>query len=336
MGLDTYELLKALVEKNGVSGAENSTAQYVKEILSSYGETSIDVLGNVICKVGRFDDSKPTLLLDAHIDEIGMIVTYITNDGFLKVSNVGGIDNRVLTGQTVKIYGKRAVDGVIASTPPHLKKDNSAAADISDIYIDTGMTGSEAEEIISLGDRVCIYNSLEKLEGSFVTSHALDNRAGCVSVILAADMLENVDTEYNVCVLLSVQEEVGERGAKTGAFSFDCDKAIIVDVSFGLTHGEDAADCGVCGNGGMIGIAPSLSREMSEELINIAKDKDIPYQIEVMNGRTGTNADAIGISKGGAKTVTLSVPLKHMHTPVEVVDMRDIENTARLICEYIK
>ncbi len=336
MGLDTFELLKALVEKNGVSGAENSVAEYAKEILSIYGETCIDVLGNVLCKVGKFDNSKPTLLLDAHIDEIGMIVTYITEDGFLKVSNVGGIDNRVLTGQTVKIYGSKTVDGVIASTPPHLKKDSSATADISEIYIDTGMTGEAAKEIISLGDRVCIYNSLERLEGNFVTSHALDNRAGCAAVILAADMLENTDTKYNVCVLLSVQEEVGERGAKTGAFTLDCDKAIVVDVSFGLTHGEDAADCGVCGNGGMIGISPSLCREMSDELINIAKDKDIPYQIEVMNGKTGTNADAIGISRGGAKTITISVPLKHMHTPVEVVDMRDIENTARLICEYIK
>ena len=336
MGLDTYELLKALVEKNGVSGAENSAAQYAKEILSRYGETNIDVLGNVLCKVGKFDNSKPTLLLDAHIDEIGMIVTYITDDGFIKVSNVGGIDNRVLTGQTVKIYGRQTVDGVIASTPPHLKKDSSATADIADIYIDTGMTGEAAKEIISLGDRVCIYNRLERLEGSFVTSHALDNRAGCAVVILAADILENVDTKYNVCVLLSVQEEVGERGAKTGAFTVDCDKAIVVDVSFGLTHGEDISDCGVCENGGMIGIAPSLSGEMSDELINIAKEKNIPYQIEVMSGKTGTNADAIGISKGGAKTVTLSVPLKHMHTPVEVVDMRDIENTARLIYEYIK
>lgn len=336
MSLDTYELLSALVDTSGVSGAENSVAEYAKDILSRYGETSIDILGNVICKVGRFDESKPTLLLDAHIDEIGMIVTYITDDGFLKVSNVGGIDNRVLTGQTVKIYGRKTVDGVIASTPPHLKKDSSAAVDIVDIFIDTGMSGGNAKEIISLGDRVCIFNRLERLEGSLVTSHALDNRAGCAAVILAADMLRNEDTKYNVCVLLSVQEEVGERGAKTGAFTVDCDKAIVVDVSFGLTHSEDASDCGVCGNGGMIGIAPSLCREMSDKLINIAKNNDIPYQIEVMNGKTGTNADAIGISKGGAKTVTLSVPLKHMHTPVEVVDMRDIENTARLICEYIK
>ena len=337
MSLNTFDLLGGLVEVSGVSGNENNVAEYAKGLLDKYGKTETGVLGSVLCRVGEYDENRPDMLIDAHIDEIGMIVTYITDDGFLKVSGVGGLDSRVLPGQRVKICADDTVlDGVIVSTPPHLSHGDKNAADIDDICIDTGLTKSEAASKISLGDRVYIANSLERLCGERVTSHALDNRAGCAAVILALDMLDMSKLKYNLCVMLSTQEEVGERGAKTGSFSVKCDKAVIVDVSFAHTKGESVSQCGELGKGAMIGFAPSLSREMSNEMKQTAEGNGIPFQIEIMSGKTGTNADVIGVSGHGAKTVTLSVPIKHMHTPAEVADMTDIENTAKLICAYLE
>lgn len=334
--MNTFDTLSQLCNAVGVSGAENAVAQKAAELLQSYGEVVVTpALGNVMCRVGVFDDKKPTVILDAHMDEIGMIVTYITDDGFLKVSGCGGIDSRILLSQQVAIYGKEKLIGIVTSTPPHLEKDSTAAPDIDEIYIDTGLDGERANELISLGDIVLIENDLERLQGGRVTAKAIDDRSGMTAILLALDLLKGRDTFYNIVVLFSSQEEIGERGAATGGFLSKASTAIVVDVSFAKTHGESDENCGIMGKGPMIGFAPSLSGEMSDKFKLIAEKNRIPYQIEVMNGRTGTNADAIGISGHGKATVTISIPEKHMHTPVEIVDLNDIENTAVLIAEYL-
>ena len=135
-------------------------------------------------------------------------------------------------------------------------------------------------------------------------------------------------------MLFAAQEETGERGAQTGAFSIAPDLAVAVDVSFAKTHFESEEDCGIMGKGTMIGVSPSLCRELSQAFIDTAQQKEIPYQIEVMNGKTGTDADKISVTRSGVKTVTLSIPLRYMHTPVEVLDLRDIDYTASLIAEF--
>lgn len=329
-------ILSQLTAAQGVSGEENSAARTAAKMLEKFGSVTVDdTTGNVLFRSGSANGKKPVMLLDAHIDEIGMIVSYITKDGFLKVSNCGGLDRRVLLAQQVTVYGREKIKGIVTSTPPHLEKDSSAVPEMEDIYIDIGMSFEQAQKAVNLGDRVLIENSLEELQNGRVTAKALDDRAGCAAIIRTLELLEEIDTAFDIAVSFSVQEEVGERGAKTAAYVLDPDYAVIVDVSFAKTHGESAADCGELGKGPMIGFAPSLSKTMSEKFRDIAKDKDIPYQIEVMNGRTGTNADTIGVSKGGAAAVTISIPEKHMHTPAEIVDLADIENTARLIAEYI-
>lgn len=332
--MDIIEVLTKLTSAPGVSGEENCACKAVAEILSDYAQVQTDNFGNVYGQAGDFSEDKKTLLLDAHIDEIGMIVTSVTDDGFLKVSGCGGLDRRVLLAQQVSVYGKEKLTGFITSTPPHLEKDSSAVPEMDSIYVDTGLSGEKAKELVSLGDRVLIENKLEKMSGTKVTSKALDDRCGAAAILLALDMLKGKKTKYNISVLFSAQEETGERGAQTGAYKAKADLAVAVDVSFGLTHGEKEEDCGKLGGGGMIGIAPSLSREMSDGLVCAAKKKNIPYQLEIMSGKTGTNADAIGISRGGVKTVTLSIPIKYMHTPVEVCDIKDIENTAELIAAF--
>lgn len=330
------DMLARLTAAAGVSGDENSASYTAAQMLEKYGEARVEEsTGNVFFRRCGFDESKPIVLLDAHIDEIGMTVSYITDDGFLKVSNCGGLDRRVLLAQQVTVYGRERLTGIVTSTPPHLEKDSSAVPETDDIYIDIGMTKEQAERLVCLGDKVLIENKLESLNGGRVTAKSLDDRAGCAAILRTLGLIEGKELECNIAVTFSSQEEVGERGAQTAAYTVDPDYAVIVDVSFAKTHGESPEDCGELGKGPMIGFAPSLSRKMSEDFAEIAKTKAIPYQIEIMNGKTGTNADVIGVTRGGVQTVTVSIPEKHMHTPVETVDLQDIENTARLIAEYI-
>ena len=262
-----------------------------------------------------------------------MIVTYITDDGFLKISSCGGTDERVLTAQQVTVCGRQSLTGVVTSIPPHLQKDGESSESGS-YYVDIGMTKQQAEKVVSLGDRVLVENELEIMREHIVTSKALDDRSGVAAVLWALDKLKGKQTDYNISVLFAAQEETGERGAQTGAYRLSPDLAVAVDVSFAKTHFESEEDCGIMGRGVMIGVAPSLCAELSDAFINTAKQSDIPYQIEVMNGKTGTDADKISVTKSGVKTVTLSIPLKYMHTPTEVLDLRDIDYTASLIAEF--
>ena len=334
--MDTFDLLNKLCPDFGVSGEEREAAEAALELLSPYGEGYFDKkTGNAVFRRKGFDDTKKTVLLDAHIDEIGFIVTYITDDGFLKVAPVGGIDRRMLLASEVTVFGREKIKGIITSTPPHLEDDNKKLPEVSDIYIDTGMTSEQLKNVVSLGDKVCVENAPVKLLGSRVSAKALDDRCGAAALIKTIELLKDKPLGVNVVLLLSSKEEIGEVGAKTGAFDISPDIAIAVDVSFAYTMGEDKEECGELSKGPMIGIAPSLSRELSDSLIQCAKAKNIPYQLEIMNGKTGTNADMITVSKGGVKTVTVSIPERYMHTPAEVVDLDDIDNTALLLAEYI-
>lgn len=334
--MDIYKLLCELDGEAGASGYEMPVSAVAEEKLMAYGDTQKDFFGNVYCRVGDFSQDMQTLMLDAHIDEIGLVVTFITDDGFLKVSNLGGIDRRLLLAQQVTVCGKQRVKGIVTSVPPHLEKEHSKVPAIDEISVDIGMTKAEAETIVSIGDSIVFENMPLKLMNNVITGKALDDRSGIAAVLCALDMLKGKKTKYNVAVLFSAQEETGERGAKIGAYKIMPDLAIAVDVSFAKSHDESEEKCGVMGKGAMIGIAPSLSCEMSEALFAAAKNQNIPYQIEVMNGLTGTNADAVCVTGGGVKTATVSIPLKYMHTPVEACDLRDIENTARLLAEFVE
>ena len=334
--MDTFDILQKLCPAFGVSGDEREAAEAALSLLSPYGEGSFDSKnGNAVFRRSGFDAAKKTVLLDAHIDEIGFVVTYITDDGFLKVAPVGGIDRRMLLATEVTVFGREQIKGVITSTPPHLEDDDSKLPEVSDIYIDIGMSGEKAKSIVSLGDKVCVVNKPERLLGNKVTAKALDDRSGAAVLIKTIELLKDKPLGVNVVLLFSSKEEIGEMGAKTGTFDISPDMAIAVDVSFAYTQGEEREECGELSKGPMIGISPSLSRELSDKLIACAKENDIPYQLEIMNGRTGTNADQMTISKGGVKAVTVSIPEKYMHTPAEIIDLDDIENTALLLARFI-
>lgn len=330
--MNTEELVKTLTQPCAVSGCENNLYDVISDIIGSFGKAEIDNMNNISCTFGSGDYH---IMLEAHIDEIGFVVTSITDRGFIKFSPVGGIDRRLLPANEVVIWGKEAVNGIISTIPPHLKKGEKTDGNynISEMAIDIGMSREEAEKIISMGDRITFLHSYDKLLGSRVSSNCLDDRAGAASIILAAQKVKGLPVK--VTIQFSAQEEVGTRGAVVGAYGKDIDEAIAVDVSFGFSHGCKKDDCGELGKGAMIGISPTLNRNISDMFIKCAEANKINYQLEIMNGRTGTDADVITLTQSGIKCGLLSIPLKYMHTPVEVADLNDIESVADIIAQYI-
>ena len=279
-------------------------------------------------------NKEKTVLLEAHIDEIGMTVTHISDTGFITVSNAGGIDLRHLTSKEVIIHGKKDINGIFISTPPHLCKDDEKFTDIKELKIDTGL-GNIAKDIVNIGDLVTYKNEFIKLGSKRICAKALDNRAGCAMLIYLAERLSKKELPVNVIFLFSDGEELGLRGARTAVYPIEADEAIVIDVSFGNAPDVPSDKCGRLGNGAMIGISPILCKEISNKLVSLCNDNSFPYQSEVMGSTTGTNADVITVSKSGVKTGLVSIPLRNMHTDCEIIDLTDIENTALLLESYI-
>ena len=329
--MKTGELLLKLSSLNGVSGSEDSALEYLKLLLANYGTLEVTALGSLLCHVKPTSIDGKHILLDAHVDEIGMVVTYIAENGFLRVAECGGIDRRLLAASPVIIHTQDGnLDAVICSIPPHLQgNEEKTNPSIDEIYIDTGFSYDECKRRIKPGDRVTLRSFPSELLNGCVSGKALDNRAGCAVLIKALEMLG--DIKCGLTLMFSSLEETGGQGAKTGAYSVNPTHAVVVDASYALTPDSPREKCGVLGEGPMIGFAPSLSRELSERLRVLAEEKEIPYQIEVMGGTTGTNADSIVATRGGVKTALVSVPLRYMHTPIEVVSPVDVNNVAKLI-----
>lgn len=331
------ELLRRLCQAPGTSGWEDAaTAVIAEELgrLAPEAKVRRDAMGNVTALLGD-PDAPRQILLDAHLDQIGLVVTHITDDGFLKAAPVGGMDRRVLPCSPVTVYGKEPVQGVVGFLPPHLTEDDSKYPAIDDLSIDVGMTKEEAEEVISLGDRIVVDGPFQQLLGSRVTAAALDDRAGCAALLLCASELHDHILDCGVTLAFTSREETGCEGAKTAAYTASPTEAIVVDVTFGDQPGVSPEKTGKLGGGPMIGVAPSLNRAMKDKLIAIAKEQELPYQLEIMGGKTGTNADDIGVTKEGVQTAMLSIPLRYMHTPAEVIDIDDVVTTAKLMTCYI-
>lgn len=333
--LDIKAVLKRLCGEAGVSGDEFSASETAAELLRKYcDKVEVDPFGNVIGYKSSDDPSAETLMLDAHIDRVGLIVSYIDENGFLGVGACGCPDIRTLLAQSVTVHGKENIRGIVSTLPPHVKS-GGGVPDISDIFIDIGMTREQAEKIVSLGDRITIDGTFRELCGNVVSSAAIDDRAGVCVILAALDMLKDRKPAYNLAVCFSAQEETGERGAKQAAFRIKPDKALIVDVSFGRTPDSDSSKTAEMRSGVMIGFSSCLDKDLSISLKKLAESKNISYTCEVMPSSTGTNADSIAVSGKGVKCCTLSFPIRYMHTSVETVDIGDIKTTAELIREYV-
>lgn len=331
--MDIKDITCTLADAPGVSGAESAITA-AEEILGKFAEVRRDAMGSIIGTVG---EGKTHIMLDAHLDRIGLIVTAIGESGFLRVDKCGGCDARVLSAAEVTVLGKKNLYGVVTSTPPHLAKseDASKAPDFDSIYVDLGLPCEEVKKYVSVGDRITIDAPVINLNDNIISSAALDDRIGMAAIIRTLDIIKDKKPKVRVSALFSVQEETTEAGGKTGAFRISPDEAVAVDVSFARAPSVSETEGAKLGKGGMICVSSSLNADMSNELMQAAEKNGIPYQIEVCPSSTGTNADVIAVSKQGIRTGLVSIPIRNMHTQAELADLRDVESTAQIIAAYI-
>ncbi len=336
--MNITETLKDLTQSTGISGYEKSFSEMVCEKLKCYcADAVVNKTGSVMGTVGAFDTDKKTVLLEAHLDRIGLVVSEILEDGFVKFKALGGVDERTLPASEVYIMGKEETYGVIGALPPHLMngKDKTAELKISDMLIDTGLTIAEAKSKFGVGDPILLKSDFTQLAGSIVSSAALDNRAGMTAVFDCLDRLSGKELPYNVKVAFTTGEELGLHGARTVLADGTPDLAVVVDVTHGRTHDSLDFDTFPLGSGAIICRGPNLDYEVTLKTIKLAKDKSIPYDIEVAPGNTGTNAWMLQVSGGGVPCVLISIPLRYMHTVVETIDTKDIEQVGKLMAEMI-
>lgn len=329
--MELKEMLFELLNAPGITGAEDDAADVAARLLSQYMPVRRDTLGSVI---GESEGDGDGILFDAHLDQIGLFVTSVTDDGFVKISKCGGADVRTIACHEVRVLGKEPVYGVVVSTPPHLKKGEDEAPKWEDIAVDVGLSGERARTQIFPGDRVQLLGKPREMLNGRISAAALDDRAGVAVILRALEILKEKNIRRKLTVVFSVQEETTGGGASAAAFQSDDPTAIAVDVSFAKATGLSELETKPMGSGTMIGLSPALSRSVSDKLIALAKKNEIQYTLEAMGGRTGTNAENYAFSKCGRKTGLLSVPIRNMHTGVEVCDLRDIEATAQILAAY--
>ena len=274
------------------------------------------------------------VLLEAHLDEVGFTVTHVHPNGFLTVAPVGSVDSRILAGTPVTVLGQRLVPGVFTSVPPHLSSGSKVAA-FNDLKIDIGKADAN---LVRPGDFAVFCAPAAALAGSCVTAKALDNRSGVAAVLLAAQKAAAQKGGRPVTVLLTNGEELGCRGAKTGGFALlgkvGC--AVSVDVSFGNFPGCEPEHTAVLGTGAMVGVSPVLSGRVTAALKQLAKQNNIPFTLEVMGSNTSTNADVLSVTGGGIAAGLVSIPLRNMHTPCEVINLNDLAAVANLLAQFCK
>ncbi|MBR4888166.1 MAG: M42 family peptidase [Clostridia bacterium] len=328
--------LKRLCTTGAPSGFERPVAVIAKEMLEDLmDEAWIDRLGNAIGvrRCGKPNAKK--LLLDAHLDEIGLVVTGI-KDGFLRFATIGGVDPRMLPDRELTILTDPTLFGVVACLPPHVLsvQDREKAPPIQEFFVDTGLPQEDAERLIPIGTPMVFRDSFTPLGEHLLCSKAMDDRACFVALLRAAELLQEKELDVDLYIMGSTAEETGGSGAKVGTQAINPDFCIAVDVTHGKTPDSPGGKTSVVGGGPAVGIGPNMTRWMTKRMFEKAAAEEIDVQKEVMAGHTGTNGWGMQICNEGIATSVLSLPLKYMHTPVEVLDVSDLEQVARLIAAF--
>lgn len=332
------ELIKELSALCGASGYEHFINEKIKSIFEPCSdETYIDISGNVIAvkKCGKSNAAR--VIIEAHMDEIGLMVSGIDDNGFLSVVSIGGIDPRILASDEVTVHGKRKILGVIGAKPPHLisRNEEKKAYKLSNLAVDTGLAAEEVKELVKIGDFVTMNSPCFELLNGQMAGKALDDRA-CVAIL--ADVFEKINTEKlsaDIYAVVSTKEEVGGFGAQTAAFSINPDLAIAIDVCHAVT--PDNSYCAYeIGGGAVVTVGPNIHPAISERLKISAKENDLKIQIDADGGDTGTDAWVMQTVREGIPTGLISLPLKYMHTTREVISLSDAECVSALMRGFLE
>jgi len=338
-----FRFLKELVEAPSPSGYEGPAQRlWWREVSRFADEIRTDTHGNVIAAINPGGALR--VMLAGHCDEIGLIITYIDDDGFLWFTTIGGFDAAILPGQRVHVHtADGPVLGVIGRKPIHLVRpeDRSKGVDLKDLWIDIGaQDGMEAHDTVSVGDPVTMAVGLERLRGDLVVSRALDNKVGA---FLAAETLRAVAIRRPraaVYAVSTVQEEIGLRGAHTSTYSVEPHVGIAIDVTWATDHPgmkEERKRIGemVPGRGIVLTRGANVNPVVFQRLVRAAREGGLPHQIRATAGATGTDGNAMQLSRGGVAMGIVGVAQRYMHTPVEIISLADLDSAIEVLTRFL-
>ncbi|MCB8815460.1 M42 family metallopeptidase [Desulfosporosinus shakirovi] len=332
------EFLNRLSISSGVSGHEVSIASLVMERFKSLAdEVQCDSFGNVYTL--KRGESKPNkkIMITAHIDEIGLIVTKIDPRGFLRFTSIGGVDQRTLLSQEVLIHGHRTIPGIIGFLPPHLLESlaSDQAVRMEDMTIDVGLSPTKLNKVIQVGDIITLRRETYPLLNNVIAGKAFDDRAGVVVMLVCLEELSRLHHVHDVIAVATTQEEVGIRGAITSTYTLNPDLAVAIDVTHASTPDTKGQVTIDLGKGPAVALGPNIHPAIYRRLTETAREHRLPIQIEPIPGHSGTDAWVIQVSQAGIPTGLISIPLRYMHTSVETLDMQDIVNSGKLLAHFI-
>ncbi|MDR2117294.1 MAG: M42 family metallopeptidase [Planctomycetaceae bacterium] len=340
MNTQANDFLKNILTTPSTTGFEEPVQRLVRDYVQPFADSiRTDVHGNVIA--ARNPDAPLRVMLAGHCDQIGLIVNYIDEQGFLYILTVGGWDIQNLVGARVKIWtAQGAVNGVIGKKPIHLQdeEDRKKVPKIKDLWVDIGAKDkAEAEQHVHIGDPITVELEYYEMFNHFIAAPATDDKAGVWVVMEALRRIDPAKLKVGVFAVSTVQEEVGLRGSRTSAFGIDPQIGIATDVTF-------ATDCPTVekkqngdvklGGGPVLTRGPNMTTKLVNDLVDIAKRHEIPVQVVAEGRITGTDAGSIQVNRSGVATALMSIPNRYMHTPVEVISLHDIDYAADLMARY--
>jgi endoglucanase len=344
MSPESLAFLQEIVNTPSPSGYEERAAEVFRRYTGAFADAvHTDVHGSVHAVLNPGATMK--IMLAGHMDEIGFMVHYVSDEGFLYFSGIGGHDSTVAVGQRVWVHGRERVPGIIGRKPIHLLEDDERKKlpELKDLWIDIGASSrAEVEALVSLGDPVTVQSEFQMLMGDRATARGFDNKMGSFIVAEALRLLRTdggLDPGVAVYAVATVQEEIGLRGARTASYGIGAQTGLAVDVN----HAVDYPSVSKTRYGALdVGKGPSVCRGANVNpvvfrmTVDAAKEEGIPYQIDVAPGGTGTDANAMQLNQGGMATGLLGVALRYMHTPCELLSLKDVEDCARLMAAYCR
>ena len=335
--------LKKLISAPGLSGYEGPVRELIEEAWRPLtDELHVSRLGSLhglrrgsLSKAQPANGKAPSLLLAGHMDSIGLMVTAVT-EGLLGVTEVGGLDPRVLPGQLVSVHGREELPGVIVQPPAHLlpKDLRDRPAPLKYLWVDTGLLPSEVERLVRVGDLVSFAQPPIELGNELLAGHTLDDRAAVAAITYCLQELQGRELAWDLWAVATVQEEETLGGAFTSAFELRPDLAVAIDVTFGSGPGSPSHGTFPIGKGITLGWGPNIHPALHNTFKELADRLEIPYKLEPVPGNSGTDAIGLQVTAEGIPTAILSIPLRYMHTPVEMVSMKDITRAGRLLAEF--
>ena len=334
---DITSFLSSLISVAGLSGHESPAADLITAHWRPLAdEIHFSRLGSIhALRRGTEPEPRPSLLVTAHMDAIGMMVSGIV-DGLLTLTNIGGVDPRLLPGQPVLVRGRQLLLGMIAARPAALMPEDAVkdAVGWDHLLVDVGLPPRRVQELVRVGDLVSFATEPFELGGEMLSGHSLDNRASVAALTCSLEAMQAKGHAWDVWFAATVQEEVGYAGGITSAFSLHPDLAIIVDTTYGKSPAANGWETFPLGGGPTLGVGPHIHPILMKHLKEIVERLEIPFAIEPMPEHSGTEAEGIQLTREGVPTAVISIPLRYMHSPQEVVSVTDVERAGRLVAEF--